>query len=262
MTNSRDKHETVPFPVIRLPAIDIMRQTRRMHTVHGLMEADVTRARQLIRENKAKTGEPLSFTAFLTACLARAVDENKYLQAYRKGNKLVLFDDVDVCVIMERELGGHKAPVFPHVIRATNKKTISEIHEEIRAAQRNEAEKSGREKEIQRYALMPRFIRRLFWKMILGNPYRRKKVLGTVGISAVGMFVKGAGWGIPIPACTLTITVGGIAEKPGVVQGRIDIREYLSITITIDHDIIDGVPAAQFTKRFTELIEQGYGLRD
>jgi pyruvate/2-oxoglutarate dehydrogenase complex dihydrolipoamide acyltransferase (E2) component len=77
------------------------------------------------------------------------------------------------------------------------------------------------------------------------------------------MFGKGAGWGIP-PATppSLWITVGGISEKPGVLDGQIAIREYLSLTISFDHNIIDGAPAARFTKRFKELIENGYGLFD
>ncbi len=58
------------------------------------------------------------------------------------------------------------------------------------------------------------------------------------------------------------MTVGGIGEKPGVVDGRIAIREYLSLTISFDHDTIDGAPAARFTQRLKELIESGYGLVD
>ena len=41
---------------------------------------------------------------------------------------------------------------------------------------------------------------------------------------------------------TLTVTVGGIAKKPGVVDEHIEIREYLDLTISIDHDVVDGAP--------------------
>ncbi len=83
-----------------------------------------------------------------------------------------------------------------------------------------------------------------------------------MGLSAVGMFGKGAGWGIPITEHTLDLTLGGIAEKPGVVDRQIAIREYLSITLSFDHDLIDGAPAARFTQRLKELIESGYGLAE
>jgi pyruvate/2-oxoglutarate dehydrogenase complex dihydrolipoamide acyltransferase (E2) component len=32
------------------------------------------------------------------------------------------------------------------------------------------------------------------------------------------------------------------------------------MTISVDHDIIDGAPLARFTQRLKELIESGYGL--
>ena len=58
------------------------------------------------------------------------------------------------------------------------------------------------------------------------------------------------------------MTVGGIGEKPGVVDGQIAIREYLSLTVSFDHNMIDGAQAARFTERLKELIESGYGLID
>jgi pyruvate/2-oxoglutarate dehydrogenase complex dihydrolipoamide acyltransferase (E2) component len=74
------------------------------------------------------------------------------------------------------------------------------------------------------------------------------------------MFGKGSGWGIPAINFPLTVTLGGIAEKPGVVDGRIEVRQYLCVTVSFDHDIIDGAPATRFTQRFRELVEGGYGL--
>jgi hypothetical protein len=58
------------------------------------------------------------------------------------------------------------------------------------------------------------------------------------------------------------LTVGGIGEKQVVVDGHAVVREYLSLTISVDHDIVDGAPAARFTRRLKELIESGYGLGD
>ncbi len=81
-------------------------------------------------------------------------------------------------------------------------------------------------------------------------------------ITAVGMFGKGAGWGIPPALPTLMMTVGGIGEKPVLVDGQIALRDSLSLTISFDHDMIDGAPAARFTERLKELIESGYDLGD
>ncbi len=86
---------------------------------------------------------------------------------------------------------------------------------------------------------------------------------GTCGITAVGMLGKGIGWGIPYPTPhSLFLTLGGLSQKPGVVDGQIAIREYLQLTVCFDHDIIDGAPAARFVTRLKELIESGFGLLD
>ena len=116
-----------------------------------------------------------------------------------------------------------------------------------------------------RFSLPALRFRPFFWGFsCIGrrSPQLWKKYVGTVGITAVGMFGNGAGWGIPAALPTLMITVGGIGEKPGVVDGQIVIRDYLSLTISFDHNIIDGAPAARFTERLKELIESGYSLDD
>jgi pyruvate/2-oxoglutarate dehydrogenase complex dihydrolipoamide acyltransferase (E2) component len=41
---------------------------------------------------------------------------------------------------------------------------------------------------------------------------------------------------------------------------HIEVREYLSLTITVDHEVIDGAPAARFAARLKELIETGSGI--
>ena len=56
--------------------------------------------------------------------------------------------------------------------------------------------------------------------------------------------------------------MGGIAWKPAVVEGRIEPREILHLTVVFNHDLIDGAPAARFTRRLVELIESGYGLNE
>jgi pyruvate/2-oxoglutarate dehydrogenase complex dihydrolipoamide acyltransferase (E2) component len=74
------------------------------------------------------------------------------------------------------------------------------------------------------------------------------------------MFGSGGGWGISPTNYSLQLTVGGIGEKPGVVDGEVVPREYLSLTVTVDHDVVDGAPAARFVQRLKELVEGASGL--
>jgi hypothetical protein len=198
------------------------------------------------------------------ACLAKAVDEHKAAQAMRLGGKhLILFADVDVLTYIEREVAGQKQ-INPYIVRAANRKTFFEIHHEIRAAQVQDLAKAevGGAKALQ---FLPAVLfRPYFWAATwIGKRYPRvwKNAWGTVTLSAVGMFGEGAGFGVPPTIPSLCwVTVGGIGEKPGVVAGQIVIREYLGLTVSFDHNMIDGAPAARFTEHLKELIESGYGL--
>lgn len=235
------------------------------HSVYGLLEVDVTEARQLIEEHKTWTGEVLSFTGYLAFCLARAVDEDKSVQAYLKGRKqLILFDNVDVGLTIERQMGGTRAPMG-YVIRRANHKTYLEIHQEIRAVQARPAPPSKGMAPWLRFAMtlpgpLPKLFGALLRTLMRRDPRISVAQMGTVGITAVGMFGRGSFWGLTPPMHSLFLIVGSIARKPAVVNGRIEPREILNLTIAFDHDIVDGAPAARFGRRLVELIESGYGL--
>lgn len=259
MTRRTTRYQMVPYSKMRRAATANLRSFQRKPMVHGLIEVDVTKARAFIQRHKARTGETLSFTAFIIACMAKAIDEHKPVQAYRWGwRRLIVFDDVDVAIVIERDVAGQKVPLL-YVIRAANRKTFQQIHREIRAIQARDPAKS-----VLGFSALPLvppvLFPRILYRTLRTFPWLHKRVVGTVGITAVGMFGSGSGWGIPTAASTLALTLGGIAPKPAVVDGRIAIRDLLCITVSFDHRIIDGAPAARFTDRLRELIESGYGL--
>jgi hypothetical protein len=160
-------------------------------------------------------------------------------------------------------LEGEKFPLA-HVIRAANTRSFREIHEEIRAIQADPSSSPSLKMRdtVKWFLLAPGFVRDLFYRLIQKSPPQLKRQMGTVVLTAVGMFGKGAGWGIPTTHNTLGVTLGGIGQKPGVVDGRVEIREYLSVTLAMDHDIIDGAPGARFADRFRDLVEHCFCLGD
>jgi pyruvate/2-oxoglutarate dehydrogenase complex dihydrolipoamide acyltransferase (E2) component len=258
---SNKSYQLIPFPKIRRLMVDGGYMARQKHLIHGLVEMDVTRARRMIHEHKVRTGEVLSFTAFIMACLGQVVDRNKHMQAVRTWReKLALFDDVDVNTMFEVEVDGRKV-IRPHIIRAVNRKTLREIHDEIRAFQSDH--EHGREaKFIDSFVLLPAFIRRFFLGILLKSPQMLREMNGTVSLTAVGMFGNGGGWGIPVSNHTLQITLGGMAEKPVLNNGQLENHEFLCVTISIDHDIVDGAPAARFIQRLKELVEGCHGISE
>ncbi len=217
-------YQVVPYPKLRRLLAVMLHALQRKPMMHFLLEVDVTRARQ-----------------------------------YMRSKHLVLFEDVDVETQIEREVAGQKQNIT-YIIRAASKKTFREIHHEIRAAQVEDVAKARvGSKALQWFLFLPTLLFRFLYGM--RGPQVLKKYAGTVGTAAVGMFEDGAGWAIPLGhPQTLMMTVGGIGLKPGVVDESISIREYLSLTISLDHEIIDGAPTARFTRRLKELIEGGYGL--
>jgi pyruvate/2-oxoglutarate dehydrogenase complex dihydrolipoamide acyltransferase (E2) component len=229
----------------------------------ALLEVDVTEPRQALAAYERATGVALSFTAFIVSCVARAVMEHQTVQAYQYGRKrLILFDDVDVCAPIERVTREGKQAT-PYVIRAANRKSLRAIHQEIRAAQRAGLGGPWETRLRRLYPHLPRLLRWGFWRAFSRSPRLKRRIGGTVQVTAVGMFGAGTGWGIsPVSDYSLMIVIGGIAEKPGVVDGQIAIRHYLCLTVSADHNVVDGAPLARFTQRLRELIESGAGLAE
>ena len=241
--------------------MDAGRLAHRRHIVHGLLELDVTEPRRLIQEHKAATGERLSFTGYLIDCLAQAIEAHPMAHAYRDWrNRLVLFEDVDVVTMIETEAGG---VALPHILRAANRKSYREIHDEIRSVQAKPrvSEQKGGLTRLGAYA--PGFVRGLFYWALRQNPRWMKRHAGTTVVTAVGMFAHGAGWALGfLPMHTLGLTIGGIAERPALVDGELVARQVLCLTLSVDHDIVDGAPAARFAQTLGDLVESGRALRD
>lgn len=266
MRNSKQiaDYHVRPFPRMRRLVVDQAWLAQRKHMIHGLIEVDVTTARQAIRDHLAATGERLSFTAFLIACLGHAVGANTELQAYQDWRgRLIVFDDVDIVTIVEIVADGHSFPLA-HIVRAANRRTVREIHDEIRAVQARPAASPSLQHAhaVGAFVRLPAWVRHLAYRAISKRPRVWKQLFGTLALTAVGMFGAGSGWGLALTAHTLGVTVGGISAKPAVVDGRLVTREYLSLTIDFDHDIVDGAPAARFVQHLKELIERGDGLID
>ena len=259
--SKKHAYRTERIPAMRRFAVDAGYLGRRRHTVHGLIEVDVTAARQRIRQHAAATGEGLSFTAFVIYCLSKAIEEHPHVHAYRDWrNRLVIFEDVNVTSMFEVEFDGKKTPL-PHVFRATNRKTYLELHHELRGIQHRPH--AGASSKFMRWFLyLPAFLRRAFYWAVMRFPQRFRDQSSSVMVTAVGMFGTGGGWAITLPNFTLNLALGGISQKPAVHQGEIHIREILDLTVSIDHDVVDGAPAARFVQTLRSLLEDAHGLGD
>ena len=229
--------------------------SKKKNIIWSFTQVDVTEAREKIRLHFKRTGEKISFTAFIITVFARTVANHKYpMNAKRKGKKkLYVFDDVDVMTNIERELpDGSKKPVS-YTIRKAHTKTLKEISQELREAQKTKhiqaasGQKNALLKKVAKNVhKSPKFMRKLILNYMFKDPKFKKSAMGTVGVTAVGMFGSGMGKMIHLTPHTLSLGVGGMESLPTNYIGEIVLRDQIGLTIAMDHAIIDGAPAARF----------------
>jgi len=78
---------------------------------------------------------------------------------------------------------------------------------------------------------------------------------GTFTITNLGMY--GVETFIPIinPPEAAILGVGKVTEKPVVVDNKIKIKPVMYLSLSFDHRIVDGAPAARFLQRVKQILE-------
>lgn len=235
-----------------------IRTTGKKHMIHSLTEINVSYPRSILREHKAKHGESLSFTAFLVYGLARVLAKHPEMNAFRKGKRMIMLDDVTVSVLVERKLKGELVPE-PLGIQNAQKKSFREIHEEIREAQAHQGKELGSLGKMHWVRHIPDFLMSSFFSLASGHIGMQIRY-GVACISAVGMNGKNSGWFIPHGSSTVMLTVGGMVNRPVLTDGKLENQEHLCLSFSFDHAIIDGSPAARFVSELCDFLEKGTGL--
>ncbi len=80
--------------------------------------------------------------------------------------------------------------------------------------------------------------------------------MGTVLVTAVGMFGGGSGFAMaPLGPYSLSVVVGGLSVRPWVRDGGVCERELLDLTVSVDHRVVDGAPAARVGAEVRRLLD-------
>ncbi len=205
-----------------------------------------------------------SFFAWMVKTISDAIAADPEMHALLgRGRRLVVFDDIDISVIVEKKVEGRRVPL-PLVIRSTGEKSAGEIHEEIRAAQRRSVADEGDyvlspgappARMMRLFYTLPEALRVFLMSRMLRRPRVVKKAMGTVVITSVGSAGRVPGWVIPKSMHNLCFALGSVIEKPWVVDGEVGVRKILHMTVLFDHDVVDGAPAARFIAALVKRIE-------
>ena len=209
----------------------------------------------MIKKHFEKTGEKLSLTAYIVTCLSNVIKDYPQFNSFIKGRKLILLDDITVSVLIEREIAGEKVPE-PIGIKQTQNKTYLQINKEIREAKKLQTDKLGSLSGQTWIRLIPGFLLRLFVRIADRN-IRMAKKYGKIAVTAIGMFSKEPLWFIPHGTATVLITVGSIDKKVVELENQFVSKEHLCLTVSFDHNIVDGAPASRFMSQLIETIKSG-----
>lgn len=79
--------------------------------------------------------------------------------------------------------------------------------------------------------------------------------MGSVLVSSVGMYGNIRGWFIPTSMHPFAVGVGSIVKKPAVIEEKVAPREFLHLTLLLDHDVTDGAQMARFVRELGQKIE-------
>jgi len=184
--------------------------------------------RRISAEIEAQGKRGVSYTDILVKAAAKALKENPIVNSTLDGEQLKVFDDVNIGVAVDVE--GEKASgLLVPVIRHADQRSLLEISEESKA---------------------------IIERARTGKATHEDLTGGTFTITNLGMF--GIETFVPIinyPE-TAILGVGAIVEKPIIVQGEFKARPLMNLTLSFDHRVVNGAPAARFMQRLKKILEE------
>lgn len=218
---------TIPFTGMRRTiARNMVESLQTMAQVTLFAEADVT---ELVRlRERLRRDFDLTYTDLIIQAVARALEKHPRLNASLDGDQIRLHDEIHIGMAVALEEG-----LIVPVIRNANRKTLREIARETKdlAARARQGTISIDE--------------------VTGSTFSVTN-LGSRGIDGFTPIIN--------PPEVAILGVGRIVEKPAAYQGTIALRHLVVLSLTHDHRLVDGAPAADFLRTVVELLELPYLL--
>lgn len=218
--------EVIPLTGVRqLIAERMARSARTVARVTLTTEADATMLVELRQRLREEFGEEApSYNDFMVKIVAKALREHPHLNATLSEEGIRILEAVNVGVAVDTERG-----LLVPVIRDADKKSLMEIVRESR-----ELVEKARAKAISPDELSG----------------------GTFTITNLGMYEVDAFTPIVnLPECAV-LGIGQIVPKPVVREGRVCVRQMMCLSLSFDHRLVDGGPAARFLQRVKQLVEE------
>lgn len=226
--------------------------------MNALVEIDVTNVLIELKKLERQVRKAYSLHTYLIICLSKSITKHPELNTYRKGNNLITFNDIDILSPIDRRLNnGSRIPVG-QIFRSVQSKNMQDINHELREALRSGD--LGEEHGVifrRTMAKLPYPVRKLIALRFVRDPFLFKKIHGTVLLTnLISRTFKNRIYGFSGTVHTLTVAIGSLTDRVCQLDIKnISARKMLCVTITVDHDIVDGSPLREFVETFTKEIE-------
>ena len=199
---------------------------------YATSQVDMTEAvkmrKNMLQTIEVKTGIRLSYTHLIVKAIAMALEKYPQLNSTFEEENIKQWKDINIGIAVNLKDG-----LIVPVLRRANKLNLLEIVAKINSLIDRAREKRLREDEFS------------------GGTF----TISNMGALDVESFIAI----INVPE-TAILAIGRISDKPAVIEGHIEIRTIMNITLSADHRVIDGVIAASFLKKVKALLEEPYSI--
>ncbi len=192
-------------------------------------EFDVTRAAEM-RTQLAEMGDQYkaSFNDIVIKAVALALAEHPEVNAHWLNDKIRQFNRIHVAMAVAVEDG-----LITPVLFDADRLSLWEI-----SAKARDLAKRARDRK-----LMP-----------------EEYTGSTFSVSNLGMFGIDQFTAIINPPEAGILAIGGVEEKPVVIDGQLEVRQRMRVTMSCDHRVIDGATGAKFLQTVRGCIENPLSL--
>lgn len=235
-TSAVPESDGIVQPITQIRRIIADRMSQSAHTAAPVTlttEVDATELAQLrerIKRDIAETGVTPSYTDLLIRLVALALLDHPQLNASFSGDTIVRHQAVHVGIAVDSEQG-----LLVPVVRDAHLKSVQRIAAE--SSQLIARARTGKSK---------------------ADDLRG----GTFTLSNLGMYEIDAFTPIiNLPECAI-LGVGRIVARQVVIDEErelVAIRKMMTLSLTFDHRLVDGAPAARFLQQVKRWIERPYG---
>jgi pyruvate dehydrogenase E2 component (dihydrolipoamide acetyltransferase) len=191
-------------------------------------EADATNLVSARQQLTAELGQKVAYDALLVALVARALREFPYMNVRLTEQGIEHVSEINVGVAVDTERG-----LLVPVVRDAAAKSLLQVQ---------------------------RALADLVERALAGRSLPDDLTGGTFTITNLGMFEIDGFTPIINPPESAILGVGRIVAKPVAVERQVAVRDMMTLSLSFDHRLIDGAPAARFLQRVKQLVERPFAL--